>query len=54
MERETRKMNDQFINYEAESAQLSDKLAASKEEVEQLEQQHRQLKVSQILCGTFR
>ncbi|KAF6040078.1 CEP128 [Bugula neritina] len=44
MERETRKMNDQFINYEAESAQLSDKLAASKEEVEQLEQQHRQLK----------
>lgn len=39
-------MNDQFINYEAESAQLSDKLAATKDSLDSLEHDHRQLKVS--------
>ena len=38
-------MNDQFINYEAESAQLTDKLTAVREQLESLEQQHRRVKV---------
>jgi len=40
-------MNDQFINYEAEHAQLSDKLDAAKQHVEELVQTQRQLKVSE-------
>lgn len=43
-----RKMNDQFINYEAESAQLADKLAATKSQLDSLEQEHRELKVGQL------
>lgn len=41
-------MNDQFINYEAESAQLADKLAATKSQLDSLEQEHRELKVGQL------
>ena len=40
-----RKMNDQFINYEAESAQLADKLSTAKNQLDSLEQEHRELKV---------
>ena len=40
-----RKMNDQFINYEAESAQLADKLSTAKNQIDSLEQEHRELKV---------
>ena len=38
-------MNDQFINYEAESAQLADKLSTAKNQLDSLEQEHRELKV---------
>ena len=38
-------MNDQFINYEAESAQLADKLSTAKNQIDSLEQEHRELKV---------
>lgn len=38
-------MNDQFINYEAESAQLSDKLSAARDQIEALEESSRQNKV---------
>ena len=43
-----RKMNDQFINYEAESAQLADKLSTAKNQLDSLEQEHRELKVCYI------
>lgn len=44
-ERDVRKMNDQFINYEAESAQLADKLSGAKNQLDTVEQEHRELKV---------
>ncbi|XP_067941862.1 centrosomal protein of 128 kDa-like isoform X2 [Watersipora subatra] len=43
-ERDGRRMNDQFINYEAESAQLTDKLTATKDQLDGLEQQYRHVK----------
>lgn len=42
-------MNDQFINYEAESAQLTDKLTVTKGQLDALEQEHHHLKVVHCL-----